>query len=164
MKNDRSLYLVMNHTQEFELNASVHLSEPSTLPFQVSTNGALSFSERLQRYSGEGLSMANTALIAPFWADVDTREIGEVFYRQTNESSCIANVTSIIHEVFEDAVEFTPFTVFIATWNNVGYSKRNTDRVSRNVVYYCSYINVIGTRLTEESYLKAFHLCKFYTS
>ena len=142
--------------------------ELSTSPFQVSTNGALSFSERLQRYSGEGLSMANTALIAPFWADVDTREIGEVFYRQTNESSCIANVTTIIRKVFADAVEFAPFTVFIATWDNVGYSKRNTDRVSRNIVYYCVVvscnINVIGTRLTEESYLKAFHLCKFYTS
>ena len=114
--------------------------ELSTSPFQVSTNGALSFSERLQRYSGVGLSMANTALIAPFWADVDTREIGEVFYRQTNESSCIANVTTIIRKVFEDAVEFAPFTVFITTWNNVGYSKRNTDRVSRNIVYYCSCV------------------------
>ena len=108
--------------------------EPFTLPFQVSTDGALSFGERLQSYSGDHLSMANTALIAPFWADVDTREVGEVFYRQTNESSCIANVTSIIRAAFEDAVGFTPFTVFIATWSNVGYSNRKTDRVSRNII------------------------------
>ena len=77
--------------------------------------------------------MVNTALVAPFWADVDTREIGEVFYRQTNESSCITNVATIIREVFEDAVGFTPFTVFIATWNNVGYYNRNRDKVSRNI-------------------------------
>ena len=108
--------------------------ELSISPFQVNTNGVLSLGETLQNYSGEGLSIVNTALIAPFWADVDTREIGEVFYRQTNESSCIANVTSIIRAVFEDAVEFAPFTVFIATWNSVGYFNRNTDRVSRNIV------------------------------
>ena len=78
--------------------------------------------------------MVNTALVAPFWADVDTREIGEVFYRQTNESSCITNVATIICEVFEDAVGFTPFTLFIATWNNVGYYNRNRDRVSRSIV------------------------------
>ena len=100
-------------------------------PFQVSTNGALSFGERLQSYSGDHLSMVNTALIAPFWADADTRESGEVFYRQTNESSCITNVTNILREVFEDAVGFTPFTLFIATWNNVGYYNRNRDRVSK---------------------------------
>ena len=98
-------------------------------PFQVSTNGALSFGERLQSYSGEHLSMVNTALVAPFWADVDTREIGEVFYRQTNESSCITDVVNILREVFEDAVGFTPFTLFIATWNNVGCYNRNRDRV-----------------------------------
>ena len=102
-----------------------------TLPFQVSTNGALSFGERLQSYSGEHLSMVNTALVAPFWADVDTREIGEVFYRQTNESSCITDVVNILREVFEDAVGFTPFTLFIATWNNVGCYNRNRDRVSK---------------------------------
>ena len=78
--------------------------------------------------------MVTTALIAPFWADVDTREIGEVFYRQTNESSCIRNVTTILHAVFEDAVGFTPFTLFIATWNNVGYYNRNRDQVSRSIV------------------------------
>ena len=100
-------------------------------PFQVSTNGALSFGERLQSYSGEHLSMVNTALVAPFWADVDTREIGEVFYRQTNESSCITDVVNILREVFEDAVGFTPFTLFIATWNNVGCYNRNRDRVSK---------------------------------
>ena len=82
--------------------------------------------------------MANTALVAPFWADIDIRGSGEVFYRQTNESSCITNVTTKIRAVFEDAVGFTPFTLFIATWNNVGYYNRNKNRVS--IVYYFSYV------------------------
>ena len=105
-----------------------------TSPFQVSTNGALSFGEKLQGYSGEHLSLVNTTLVAPFWADVDTRESGEVFYRQTNESSCITNVATMLRAVFEDAVGFTPFTVFIATWNNVGYYNRNRNQVSKIIV------------------------------
>ena len=124
--------------------------------------------ETLQNYSGEGLSIVNTALIAPFWADVDTREIGEVFYRQTNESSCIANVTSIIRVVFEDAVGFTPFTVFIATWNSVGYFNRNTDRVSRNIVEYCSCVVQYKCYWNKASRVKRssqdFPLVQIYTS
>ena len=104
--------------------------ELSTSLFQVNTNGALSFGERLQRSSGEGLSMANTALIAPFWADVGTREIGEVFYRQTNKPIYVAMVTDDIHGVFESAHGFAPSVLFIATWNSVSYSNKNTDHVS----------------------------------
>ena len=101
-----------------------------TLPFQVSTNGALSFGERLQSYSGEHLSMVNTALIAPFWADVDTREIGEVFYRQTKESIYVAMVKNDIDGKFENAHGYAPSILFIATWNSVSYSNKNTNQVS----------------------------------
>ena len=101
-----------------------------TLPFQVSTNGALSFGERLQSYSGERLSMVTTALVAPFWADVDTREIGEVFYRQTKESIYVAMVKNDIDGRFENAHGFGPSILFIATWNSVSYSNKNTDHVS----------------------------------
>ena len=101
-----------------------------TLPFQVSTNGALSFGERLQSYSGERLSMVNTALVAPFWADVDTREIGEVFHRQTNEPKYVAMVKNDIDRRFENAHGYAPSILFIATWNSVSYSNKNTDHVS----------------------------------
>ena len=69
----------------------------------------------------------NTALVAPFWADVDTREIGEVFYRQTRESIYVAMVKS---GRFENAHGFAPSILFIATWNSVSYSNKNTDHVS----------------------------------
>ena len=68
----------------------------------------------------------DTALIAVFWTDVDTRGSGEVFYRQTNDSHSVANATENIREAFEDADEFVPTTLFIATWKRVGYYDRNT--------------------------------------
>jgi len=52
-----------------------------------------------------------------------------VFYRQTNESYSVANVTESIREAFEGADDFVPTTLFIATWKSVGYFDRNTDQV-----------------------------------
>ena len=71
----------------------------------------------------------DTALIAVFWTDVDTRGSGEVFYRQTNDSHSVANATENIREAFEDADEFVPTTLFIATWKSVSYYDRNTYQV-----------------------------------
>lgn len=99
------------------------------MQLQVNTNGALTFDGIVQNYTGETLSMIRTALIAVFWADIDTRGSGEVFYRQTNESYSVANVTESIHEAFEGADDFVPTTLFIATWKSVGYFDRNADQV-----------------------------------
>ena len=100
-----------------------------TLLLQVNTNGAVSLDGILQHYTDVPLFMIDTALIAVFWADVDTRGSGEVFYRQTNESHFVANVTESIRGAFEGADEFVPTTLFIATWKSVGYFDRNTDQV-----------------------------------
>ena len=75
------------------------------------------------------------AFIAPFWADVDTREgIGTVFYRNVIDQDTLSNIKNIVSNSkagFRLAVRFNPKWALIATWAEVGYHDRKGDKVSR---------------------------------
>lgn len=80
----------------------------------VNTNGTLSFGAALAAYPGAGLAAALPDMIAPFWADVDTRLRGEGV------------------ESGEIHVDIDPVADCITvTWDNVGVYRRNTDLVNR---------------------------------
>ena len=68
-------------------------------------------------------------IVAPFWADVDTRGIGQVFYRQTTDPNLLARATSEIREFFPDSQNVTMQNLLIATWDNVGYYNFRTNKV-----------------------------------
>ena len=74
--------------------------------------------------------------IAPFWADVDTRCAGSVFYRQTTASADITKANSDIHNGGFNYS--TTSLVVVATWDHVGYHNCHADKVSNlntGVVY-----------------------------
>ena len=48
---------------------------------QVNTNGVVSFGTALSTYPSESLPVTGTAFVAPFWADIDARANGSVYYR-----------------------------------------------------------------------------------
>ena len=68
-------------------------------------------------------------IIAPYWADVDTRGTGNVYYRQTTDPILLARATSEIRTAFPESSNVTIINLLIATWNRVGYYLRNTDKV-----------------------------------
>ena len=68
-------------------------------------------------------------LVAPYWADVDTRGSGNVWYMQTTDSALLAKATRYIQRGFVTEQEFTPTNLFIATWDRVGYYNQKTDKV-----------------------------------
>ena len=67
--------------------------------------------------------------IAPYSYDVDTRGIGDIYYRQTTDPSLLARATIEIQTAF--SVSLNVSNLFIATWDRVGYYPSGTDRVSR---------------------------------
>jgi len=69
-------------------------------------------------------------IIAPYWADVDTRGTGDIYYRQTTDPSLLARATSEIITAFPDSPDLTITNMFIATWDRVGYYNQHTDKVS----------------------------------
>ena len=68
-------------------------------------------------------------IIAPYWADVDTRGIGQILYRQTKEPALLARATNEIRAAFPTSQNVNVTSLLIVTWNTVGYYDRRTDKV-----------------------------------
>ena len=68
-------------------------------------------------------------IIAPYWADVDTKGTGRIFYRQSSDPNLIAKATSEIRRGFPNSQNVTVTNLLIATWDAVGYYYRNSDKV-----------------------------------
>ena len=73
-------------------------------------------------------------LIAPFWADVDTRGTGDVWYHNSTDPLLLNRASIDIRNAFpaQAAAGFTATDMFIATWDGVGYFNQHTDLVSKN--------------------------------
>ena len=57
-------------------------------------------------------------MIAPYWADADIRDFGNISYRILNESEPISNLQQIISSTFAIS-NFQPKEVFVATYYQV---------------------------------------------
>lgn len=85
-------------------------------------------------------------MIAPFWADVDTRlgaqfddsvpssqdndsDVGRVWYREVVDEQLLVRVQTDIRAAFIQHANFTPSWMFIVTWDEVGYYNRHKDKV-----------------------------------
>ena len=68
-------------------------------------------------------------IIAPYWADVDTRGTGQIFYRQSTNASLLIRATNEIRAALPASQGVNIQNLLIATWNNVGYYYYNTDKV-----------------------------------
>ena len=79
------------------------------------------------------------AFIAPFLADVDTREgLGMVFYRNVTDQETLSDIKNIVSNSkagFRLTARFNPKWALIATWEEVGYFDRKSDKVSKRVVH-----------------------------
>ncbi|CAG2243523.1 unnamed protein product [Mytilus edulis] len=60
-------------------------------------------------------------LIAPYWADTDTREGGDVWYRESTNLTLLGKATGEIHNIFPEHFNFHAAWIFIATWDNVAF-------------------------------------------
>ena len=62
---------------------------------------------------------SNIPLIAPFWSDVDITRFGNIFYRETSNATFLQRARDQLQELFPSSGDFTPTTLFIATWDRV---------------------------------------------
>ena len=103
-----------------------------------SASCVLSFGMAVPEYSSDPFPVMGPPLIAPFWADVDTRGTGEIYYKETNDSSLLDSTTLEFLKAFDN---FSPTSLFVATWDGVGYFDNNTDLVGMR--YICWNIRFI---------------------
>lgn len=90
-------------------------------------------------------------IIAPYWADVDTRETGDIFYRQSTDSDLLARASREIKTALLLTYEIEIKHLLIATWDAVGYYDRNADKVFLiiitvtlyNICIICSLLRIM---------------------
>ena len=73
--------------------------------------------------------MEGYEFIAPYWADVDIRGVGQIYYRHTDNSTLLARATNQIRTVFPTSKNVNFTSLFIVTWHAVGYFQEQTDKV-----------------------------------
>eukprot|EP00057_Strongylocentrotus_purpuratus_P013740 XP_011668214.1 PREDICTED: uncharacterized protein LOC583108 [Strongylocentrotus purpuratus] len=92
----------------------------------VNNNGIISFSAAVSQFNSDSFPVANgKPIIAPFWADVDTRNGGTLSYRQVLRSAendrVFLEADEIIRASFVDMRDFLSSWIFIATWDSVAH-------------------------------------------
>ncbi|XP_028417110.1 sushi domain-containing protein 2-like [Dendronephthya gigantea] len=118
----------------------------------VNTNGVISFLREVSQYTPDPFPLGNNQrIIAPFWADVDTGNGGNVYYRETQELAIRTRASDEIRKHFVRQRSFTAKWVLIVTWLNVArYGSRAlrntfqtilaTDGVSSFSIFYYNKI------------------------
>ena len=93
----------------------------------------LSFERSVRQFTSDPFPLVDNPdlmLIAPYWADVDTRGTGTVWYRQTSDETLLLRARREIRSAFVSQMTFQPTMLFIATWDHVGHYNRRTALVS----------------------------------
>ena len=82
---------------------------------------------------------AAVPVIAPFWADFDTRceGSGNVSYRETTSNSIRAKAASDIQNSSFSSSDFYPSSVIIVTWYELGYYDCEQHNHSKVNVFVC---------------------------
>ena len=98
---------------------------------QVNNNGVISFSQPVLEYTPVSFPLGSgLQLISPYWADVDTRGTGTVWFRDTTNLDILRRTMRDVQMAFANQINFQPLFAFIATWDRVGYFSNHTDLVS----------------------------------
>ena len=117
--------------------------QPLPLLLQVDTNGLIYVSGGDTGISKARWPITSRQLIAPYWADVDTTETGKVWYRETTNPALLERAHREIREFFSELEDFVPLSIFISTWDCVGYYLRRADKVrSSNILIMCSFLKI----------------------
>lgn len=122
--------------------------------FFINNNGNVTFNAALVSYSPTGFPTSPaTPMIAPLWADVDTRAgtgtdsaqpavtpvppvnaphvwNNQVFYRVVQDAPTLNLVSQMVKNSYLGAVNFAATAVEIITWDHVGYYNLHIDKAN----------------------------------
>ena len=86
----------------------------------MNKNGIISFQLPFTEYKPQRFPLNNLIpLIAPFWDDVDVGRGGNIFFKETSNANLLQRARDQLQELFPSSGNFTPTTLFIATWDRV---------------------------------------------
>ncbi|XP_036374730.1 sushi, nidogen and EGF-like domain-containing protein 1 [Megalops cyprinoides] len=88
----------------------------------VNNNGLVSFLREVSQFTPVAFPIAgDRRVVAPFWADVDNRRAGKVFYRESKDPVILQRATADVRRYFPEFPAFTASWALIATWHQVTF-------------------------------------------
>lgn len=117
-------------SDEIILQEAFVLYNQSFKTIHVNTNGHLSFDSDVPAYRSHIAMPLGAYIVAAFFADIDTRGIGRVYYRNTSDQAVLERAAADVQIHFSGYETFMPKSLFIATWDRVGYYEENADKVN----------------------------------
>ncbi|CAL8252359.1 unnamed protein product [Merluccius merluccius] len=88
----------------------------------VNNNGLVSFLREVSQFTPVAFPIAgDRRVVAPFWADVDNRRAGEVFYRESLDPVTLQRATSDIRTYYSEFPNFLATWVLVSTWHRVTF-------------------------------------------
>ena len=77
-------------------------------------------------------------MIAPYWADVDTKTTGAVYYKNSFSASDLNRAGRLISSSY--CTRFRPTSVYIVTWYRVGAYSRSRSPVNVSLFIYILHV------------------------
>ncbi|KAJ3599858.1 hypothetical protein NHX12_033812 [Muraenolepis orangiensis] len=88
----------------------------------VNNNGLVSFLREVSQFTPVAFPIAgDRRAVAPFWADVDNRRAGEVFYRESRDRVTLGRATADVRTYYSEFPRFSATWVLVATWHRVTF-------------------------------------------
>ncbi|XP_034862593.1 sushi, nidogen and EGF-like domain-containing protein 1 isoform X4 [Mirounga leonina] len=88
----------------------------------VNNNGIISFLKEVSQFTPVAFPIAkDRCVVAAFWADVDNRRAGDVYYREAADPATLRRATEDVRRYFPELPDFSATWVFIATWYRVTF-------------------------------------------
>lgn len=88
----------------------------------MNNNGLVSFLREVSQFTPVAFPIAgDRRVVAAFWADVDNRRAGQVFYRESKDPSVLLRATADVRRHFSGFPEFTATWILISTWHKVTF-------------------------------------------
>lgn len=82
----------------------------------------MSFLREVSQFTPVAFPIAgDRRVVAPFWADVDNRRAGKVFYRESQEASILKRASDDVRTYFSELPNFNATWVLVATWLQVTF-------------------------------------------
>ncbi|XP_069006982.1 sushi, nidogen and EGF-like domain-containing protein 1 isoform X4 [Embiotoca jacksoni] len=93
----------------------------------VNNNGLVSFLREVSQFTPVAFPIAgDRRVVAPFWADVDNRRAGRVFYRESQDPSILWRASGDVRTYFSEFPNFNATWVLISTWHQVTFFGGNS--------------------------------------
>uniref|UniRef100_A0A3Q3WAJ4 Sushi, nidogen and EGF-like domain-containing protein 1 n=1 Tax=Mola mola TaxID=94237 RepID=A0A3Q3WAJ4_MOLML len=93
----------------------------------VNNNGLVSFLREVSQFTPVAFPIAgDRRAVAPFWADVDNRRAGKVFYRESREPSILKRASADVKTYFSEFPSFNATWALISTWLQVTFFGGNS--------------------------------------